>query len=288
VSGPASVTLPDGSPLDGTVVDDGLPGPYSTLWTATGPGTVTFADATAEDTTASFTVAGTYVLTLTADDGELTGDASLAVTVEDDPAPPTNTAPQVSVAGPGSVTLPDTAALDGTVVDDGLPGPYSTLWTASGPGAVTFGDASAEDTTASFSAAGSYVLTLTADDGELIGDASLTVTVEDAAPPPPPPDPTTTTDVFESSLNKKWPARTYDTTTGDGPARAVLTFSSRGKKASSLELTVNVYDASGALVATATGPSPAELAVTLVAGTYTWEVTGGRASFSLSVTYMTP
>jgi hypothetical protein len=129
---------------------------------------------------------------------------------------------------------------------------------------------------------------LTADDSELTGDASVSITVEEAAPPPPPPDPTSTTEVFDGSLNKKWPVRTFETTTGDGPAQAVLTFGRRGKKASSLELTLNVYDGSGALIATASGPNPAELSVDLVAGTYTWEVTGGRVSFSLSVTYVTP
>jgi PKD repeat protein len=289
VSGPGAVTLPDAAVLDGTVVDDGLPGPYTTLWMASGPGTVTFGDVTAEDTTVSFSAAGTYVLTLTADDSELTGDASLTIEVGGGtPPPPSNEAPQVSVSGPGAVRMPDASVLDGTVVDDGLPGPYTTLWTASGPGTVTFGDTTAQDTTVSFSAAGTYVLTLTADDSELTGDASVSITVEEAAPPPPPPDPTSTTEVFDGSLNKKWPVRTFETTTGDGPAQAVLTFGRRGKKASSLELTLNVYDASGALFATASGPNPAELSVDLVAGTYTWEVTGGRVSFSLSVTYVTP
>ena len=57
------------------------------------------------------------------------------------------------------------AKLDGTVTDDGLP-PMTTTWTKqSGPGTVTFRNANAQDTTATFSAAGTYVLRLTANDG---------------------------------------------------------------------------------------------------------------------------
>jgi hypothetical protein len=85
-------------------------------------------------------------------------------------------------AGPDlAVTLPATAALDGTVSDDGLPSPPGTLTTTwskvSGPGTVTFGNAAAVDTTASFSAPGTYVLRLTASDGELSTNDDATVTV---------------------------------------------------------------------------------------------------------------
>ena len=63
-----------------------------------------------------------------------------------------------------TITLPSDATLDGTVTDDGLPNPPGALTTSwsqvSGPGTVTFADASAVDTTASFSAAGAYVLEL--------------------------------------------------------------------------------------------------------------------------------
>jgi hypothetical protein len=46
----------------------------TTTWSQVGgPGLVTFGDAHAIDTTASFTLAGTYVLRLTASDGELYG-----------------------------------------------------------------------------------------------------------------------------------------------------------------------------------------------------------------------
>ena len=68
-----SVTLPANASLDGTVTDDGLPddpGTITTTWTKeSGPGTVTFGNASAVDTTAAFSTSGVYVLRLTADDG---------------------------------------------------------------------------------------------------------------------------------------------------------------------------------------------------------------------------
>ena len=69
------ITLPASANLDGTVSDDGNPNPPGQLtvtWTKqSGPGTVTFGNANAVDTTASFSVAGTYVLRLTANDSAL-------------------------------------------------------------------------------------------------------------------------------------------------------------------------------------------------------------------------
>ncbi len=77
--------------------------------------------------------------------------------------------------------MADTAGLDGTVTDDGLPDPPGAVtitWSqVSGSGAVTFGDPSAVDTTATFSAPGTYVLRLTADDGALTASDEVTITV---------------------------------------------------------------------------------------------------------------
>ena len=69
--------------LAGQVADDGLPsGTLTSLWTrVSGPGSVSFADATAPTTTATLSNAGTYVLRLTADDGELTSFDDVQVTV---------------------------------------------------------------------------------------------------------------------------------------------------------------------------------------------------------------
>ena len=93
---------------------------------------------------------------------------------------PTNTAPVVNAGPDQSITLPASASLDGTVTDDGRPNPPGTTsvtWTkVSGPGTVTFANPSAVDTTASFSAAGPYVLRLTATDGALTSSDDMTVT----------------------------------------------------------------------------------------------------------------
>ena len=91
-----------------------------------------------------------------------------------------NTAPSVDAGSDQMITLPAVANLNGNVTDDGLPAPptVATLWSQiSGPGTVTFGNASLENTTASFSSAGSYLLRLTADDGELLSSDDLIVDV---------------------------------------------------------------------------------------------------------------
>ncbi len=81
----ATVVLPAVASLDGTVTDDGLPSPPGAVTTAwsrvSGPGTVAFGNSAAVDTTATFSVAGSYVLQLSATDGALTATDQVAVTV---------------------------------------------------------------------------------------------------------------------------------------------------------------------------------------------------------------
>lgn len=175
--GNQTVVLPDSASLAGVVSDDGLPagGTLTVGWSVVGgPGTVTFASATSAETTASFSAAGTYVLRLTANDGELSASDDVTVTVIE------NAAPQVSAGQDQTVTLPSAASLAGVVSDDGLPaGNTLTIgWSVvSGPGKVTFANPSSAETTASFSMAGSYVLRLTASDGQKSASDELTVTV---------------------------------------------------------------------------------------------------------------
>jgi hypothetical protein len=92
----------------------------------------------------------------------------------------TNNPPTASAGPDLSIDLAASASLDGTVTDDGNPsGTLTTTWTkVSGPGTVTFANANAVDTTATFSLAGSYVVRLTANDGQLSAsdDAAITVT----------------------------------------------------------------------------------------------------------------
>ena len=177
-----TITLPGNASLNGTVSDDGLPNPPGTVTTTwskvSGPGTVTFGNANAVDTTASFSADGVYTLRLTANDSALSSSDDLIITVN--PAG-SNAAPVVNAGPDQTITLPSNASLDGTVSDDGLPNPPGTVTTAwskvSGPGTVTFGNASAVDTTASFSVAGSYTLRLTANDSVLSTSDDVIITV---------------------------------------------------------------------------------------------------------------
>ncbi|HQU48092.1 MAG TPA: RHS repeat-associated core domain-containing protein [Casimicrobiaceae bacterium] len=97
-----------------------------------------------------------------------------------------NAAPSVSAGANQSVTLPAGAALAGSASDDGLPNPpgvLTTAWTfVSGPASVAFANPAATSTTATFTAPGTYVLRLTANDGELSTSATTTVTVQDGPP----------------------------------------------------------------------------------------------------------
>ena len=96
------------------------------------------------------------------------------------PVTPGNTAPIVSAGPDQTVTFPNDALLQGSVTDDGIPSPGSltSTWSqVSGPGVVSFDDLTQEVTNASFSAAGTYRLRLTGNDGELRSTDDVTITV---------------------------------------------------------------------------------------------------------------
>ena len=184
-----ALALPAFALLDGTVADDGLPippGVVTVSWTmVSGPGTVLFSDPSAADTAVSFSGAGTFVLRLTASDSILGAFDDVTVTVTE--APLFNQPPAVNAGPDLTVTLPASALLDGTVVDDQLPDPPSltSVWTVvSAPGLVAFGNPLAVDTTASFTTPGAYILRLTASDGALSSsdEVRVTVTAANTAP----------------------------------------------------------------------------------------------------------
>lgn len=121
---------------------------------------------------------GTATITVTVSDGSLSANASFILTVT-----AVNVAPVVSAGPDRNVVLPDTASLQGTVTDDGLPSGavvMQTWSTVSGHGTVTIADPAAVHTTASFSIPGTYVLRLTASDGTLSAFDEMTVTVHAA------------------------------------------------------------------------------------------------------------
>jgi uncharacterized protein YjiK len=80
-----TVNLPKATVLDGAFTDDGLPNPpgaVTTTWEkVTGFGDVSFGNPNAMDTTAQFSVEGTYVLRLTASDGLASVADEITVTV---------------------------------------------------------------------------------------------------------------------------------------------------------------------------------------------------------------
>src|SRR6185369_2239618 len=102
-----TVILPATATLNGSVTDDGLPqGSTLTItWSkVSGPGNVTFSNANAASTTATFSQAGNYTLRLTASDTDLTASDDVAVTVI-----PENHAPVVNAGPDQTVYLPATA-----------------------------------------------------------------------------------------------------------------------------------------------------------------------------------
>ena len=88
------ITLPTSATLSGSATDDGLPNPPGALaftWSrVSGKGEVTFGDANAASTTATFTAGATYKLKLTASDGTASGSDTLIVTVNPTPTPNSN------------------------------------------------------------------------------------------------------------------------------------------------------------------------------------------------------
>jgi hypothetical protein len=179
-----TIMLPAFADLNGSATDDGFPSGILTIsWSKlSGPGVVTFLNASAVHTTASFSTSGTYVLRLTASDSALSSSANVTITVA-----PANQAPVVSAGANQTITWPATAVLGGLVTDDGLPFgiPLTITWsTVSGPGSVTFKNLDVPATTAAFSVPGPYVLRLTATDSALVAFADVTITVSSPSLPP--------------------------------------------------------------------------------------------------------
>ncbi len=177
-----TITLPNNAVLSGSTSDDGLPNPPASISTAwgvvSGPGSVTFGNASSVNTTSSFGIDGIYVLRLTATDSVLSSSDDIQITVN---PVPVNTAPLVNAGVDQTGDVFSGANLSGAVSDDGLPNPPSSLMTTwsvvSGPGSVVFGNASSVNTTSSFGIDGTYVLRLTATDSVLSSSDDIQITV---------------------------------------------------------------------------------------------------------------
>lgn len=134
-----AITLPSSAILTATVADDGLPanpGVVSVAWSiVSGPGSVTFSAPASTTTTASFSMAGVYVIRASATDGELSASDDVTVTI----AEPLTLAGTIKtrtgqpVAGV-AVTLSGDSAQTTTTASDGT---YAFAVTAGGSYTVT-------------------------------------------------------------------------------------------------------------------------------------------------------
>ena len=184
------VTGPVGVPvgLSAVVSDDGLPvgGSVTATWAkVSGPGNVLFANTTDPFTSATFDAAGTYVLRLTATDGQLASSADVVVSVGN-PAPAANAPPVVAVPSGVQLTLPErTVTLVGTVTDDGRPtgASLSFQWElVDGPPGAFFAAPNGATTQVTLpQIPGTYVVRLIASDSQLAGSATGTIVLHAAS-----------------------------------------------------------------------------------------------------------
>jgi len=89
-AGPDQTVATTSANLSGSAVDDGDPssGSLTKTWSkVSGPGTVTFGNASSLTTSASFSLPGVYVLRLTANDSQLQGSDDVTITVEGSATP---------------------------------------------------------------------------------------------------------------------------------------------------------------------------------------------------------
>src|SRR5207245_2502597 len=147
-----------------------------------GPAAVNFSNPNRAVTQATFGSSGSYVLRLSANDGQLTSTSDVTVVVN----PPQNQAPVVNAGPSQTITLPaNTATMNGTATDDGLPnGQLSIQWAVvsapSGAAGLSFSNPVSPTTQVRFPIPGVYELRLSADDGQLAGFSDTVVVVNPA------------------------------------------------------------------------------------------------------------
>ena len=259
VANDGSAVAGDSVALTGSVSDDGVALPLTTTWSQiSGPGTATIADANAVNTTVSFDVAGTYVLQLEANDTEFTVSDTATFTVT-----PLNL-PPVVVANDGSGIVGASIPLTGSVSDDGVALPLTTVWSQiSGPGTATIANANAVDTTVSFDVAGSYVLRLSANDTEFTVADTATFTITASNQPP-------VVTANDGTAETGTPASLTGSVSDDGLA---------------LPLTTTWSQISGPGTATITDPSAVNTTVTFdTDGVYVLQLEANDTEFTVSDT----
>lgn len=161
------------------VTDDRLT-PDAVFLTWKGPDHVSFSDIHAAKPKAVFTRRGRYDITVTADDGKLTGTDTITVLV--------NEPPRLAIAAPGepkkdgaSWTLDLKATLqdDGRADDTSDSGTVTLEWQPQ-PN-LSFSNKSQLETTVTFIAPGLYALQLVATNGKAVGRAEVSVSIASRA-----------------------------------------------------------------------------------------------------------
>jgi hypothetical protein len=189
---------------------------------------------------------------------------------------PTNVAPVIDAGPNRSVSLGQQASLDGTVSDDGLPAgaAVTVAWAkASGPGTVTFAAPTAVDTTAGFSAAGTYTLSLTANDTQLSAGDTMTVTVTDPNAP--------VTNSFSGSFSVWTRSITHSFASGPG----AMTVTVKGPSNKSVTATLQAPD--GTVLGQTSGAGTRTMTASGgVRGTYKLVVTGTTGSYTATAQHL--
>jgi hypothetical protein len=191
------------------------------------------------------------------------------------PPPSSSAAPTISGTAQAGQTL---SASNGSWT--GSPTSYAYQWqdcdpTGANCSAIT--GAYGSSYTAQSSDVGSTLrvaVTASNSGGSATAASAATVAVAAASPPP---QPATQTSTFSGSLSARTPSRSFTVTVGAGTTRAQLAFG----KCSNLSLGLS----NGT---NAQGPSIVSLNSTLAAGSYSYTVSGGKCSFTLTVTSPSP
>jgi Calx-beta domain/FG-GAP-like repeat/Carboxypeptidase regulatory-like domain len=175
--------------LAGTVQDNdpGATQAVSSTWTmVSGPGTVTFENAGSPTSDAVFSTPGNYVLQLSATDGTVSGSSQVSVVVE--PGAP-ELSPLVSAGANQTISVNQAATLAGQISQPGTKTITSQWSQLSGPGTAIFTSSTSPNSTAQFTAPGTYVLDLVASDGTLASNSTTTITVNPIGTTPTQPPP---------------------------------------------------------------------------------------------------
>jgi RHS repeat-associated protein len=188
-AGPNQTVTPGATvQLDGSGSNDADHDALTYRWSITvkpAGSTAALSDATAVKPTFVADVAGTYVVQLIVNDGKVDSPPATVMIVAQNP-----NQPPVVNAGPSQIiTLPaNTLTLNGTATDDGLPsGILNISWSeVSGPAPVTFSSPTTAVTTATFTAAGTYRMRLSADDTQFTSSSDVIVVVNPAPANQPP------------------------------------------------------------------------------------------------------